>query len=481
MDAIHALTTKQKALKINLDDSVYGSFAEIGAGQEVVRFFFRVGGASGTVANAMSAYDKEFSDAKYGKEDSGRYVCKPRLEKMLNFEYNLLETQLTAEKYKNKKFFSFANTIATINFYKTFKGQGWLGVKFQLSPGAKPNELIIHVRLHDNDATLQQETIGILGVNMIYACLYYHDDPKKMILSLYDELDRDKIEVDMVHLLGPSFKSVDNRLLSLHLVRNGMTDAVMFGPDGKNVHPSEVLYKKNILALRGRFRPVTKVNIDMIKNGYKAFIKEKKVKEENVMVLFEMTLNNLTPEGEIDEKDFLDRADILCSLGQTVLISNYSRYYKLIEYFAQYTKERMGIIMGVPNLVELLEEKHYRDLNGGILEACGILFMKDLKIYLYPFQPDANKPVTNSKNVKVHPRVKPIYNYLIYNGKVRDLEEYDHEVLNIFSDQVIQMIKEGKAGWEDKVPTYVDNIIKQKKLFGYIKEKTAKKKTATAL
>lgn len=476
MSTIHGLTTKQKALKINLDDSVYGSFAEIGAGQEVVRFFFRVGGASGTVANAMSAYDKEFSDAKYGKEESGRYVCQTRLEKMLKFEYHLLEDRLRSNHYKNKKFFAFADTVATINYHKTAKGHGWLGVKFQLHPETIPNELILHVQLNENDATLQQETIGVLGVNMIFACLYYHEDPKQMIQSLYDELSRDKIEIDMVHLSGPDFKKVDNRLLSLYLVKNGMTDAVIFGPDGHNVHPSDVLYKKNILALRGRFRPVTKVNIDMIKNGYKEFIKEKKVKEDNLVVLFEMTLNNLTPEGEIDEKDFLDRAEILCSLGQTVLVSNYSRYFKLVEYFSKYTKERMGLIMGVPNLVEILDEKHYRDLNGGILEACGVLFMKDLKVYLYPFKPHKREKLINSQNVKIHPRLQPLFDFLKFNGRIRDLTDIDESVLDIFSDDVIRMIKEGKSGWEEKVPTYVDNVIKQKKLFGYSPKKSSKKK-----
>ncbi len=467
MSYLDSLTAKQKALKINLNDSIYGSFAEIGAGQEVVRFFFRVGGASKTIANAMSAYDKEFSDAKYGKEESGRYVCKPRLEKMLSMEFNSLKEILVHEKYKGKCFFSFSNTIATINFYKTFKGHGWLGVRFQLKPESEPNDFIIHVRLHDNDASTQQETIGILGVNMLYACYYYYADPKKMISSLYDELSRDKIEIDMIQLTGKDFNHVDNRLLSLQLVKNGMTDAVIFGPDGNNLHPSDLMYKKNILAIRGRFRPVTKVNIDMLKNGYKQFVLEKKVKEENIVVLFEMTLSDLTPDGDVDEKDFIDRAEILCSLGQTVLISNYNMYYKLVEYFAQYTSERMGLIMGVPNLVEILNEKHYRNLSGGILEACGILFMKDLKIYLYPFKPNNSEKLLNSNNISIHPRLKPLYDYLKFNGRIVDLNNFDKDVLHIFSDQVLEMIKSNKDGWENYVPTYVDNIIKEKRLFGY--------------
>lgn len=472
MSFINSLTAKQKALKINLDETIYGSFAEIGAGQEVVRFFFRVGGASGTIANAMSAYDKEFSDAKYGKEPSGRYVCKSRLDKMLDFEYKLIEDRLKGEVHKNKRYFSFANTIATINYYKTFKGHGWLGVRFQLDPDGPTNNFIIHVKLHDNDAILQQEAIGILGVNMIHACFHLHHNPKQMLLSLYDELSRDRIEVDMVHLGGPNFESVDNRLLSLLLVKNGMTDAVIFGPDGNNIHPSDILYKKNILTLRGRFRPVTKVNIDMIKNGYQEFTQETNVDEDNLLVLFEMTLNNLNTQGDdINEQDFLDRADILCSLGQTVLVSNYSQYYKLVEYFSQYTKKKMGLIMGTHNFSEVLNEKYYRDLNGGILEACGILFTRNLKIYLYPFKGEGGNLIT-SENLAIHPRLQPLLEYLKFNKRVKDLENADVELLDIFSDDVIHAITNGESGWEEKVPTYVDNIIKEKSLFGYAQKKT---------
>ncbi len=464
----HNLSPKKKALKLNLDQSVYGSFAEIGAGQEVVRFFFRAGGASGTIANAMSAYDKEFSDAKYGKEESGRYVCQTRLDKMLDFEFNLINQRLShVEKHQDKRFFAFANTVATINYYKTFKGHGWLGVRFQLTPGGQTNEFVIHIRLHDNDASYQQEAIGILGVNMIYACYYLSDDPKAMLLSLYNELDRDRIEIDMVQLTGPDFTDVDNRLLSLCLVKNGMTEAVIFGPDGKNMHPGDVLYKKNILTLRGRFRPVTKVNIDMIKNGYQAFLKEKRVDPDQVVVLFEMTLNNLNTEsGDVNEQDFIDRAEILCSLGQTVLISTYSKYFKLVEYFSRFTSKRLGLIMGVPNLTELLNVKYYRDLKGGILEACGILFNRDLKLYLYPYLEQKTKKLITSKNLDIHPRVRPLFEYLCFNGIVSDLEDVDRALLTIFSDDVIAAIKENTPGWEEKVPTYVDNIIKEKQLFG---------------
>lgn len=461
------LAAKQKALRINLDPNIYGTFAEIGAGQEVVRHFFRSGGASGTIAKAMSAYDKDFSDAIYGKEEKNRYVCEPRLRKMINHEYGLIEERLDRNQHPSKKFFAYANTVTTIDFHKKYQGHGWMGIKFQSSSEKDPNEVILHVQLHENDAAMQQETIGVLGVNMLYGCFFYYQNPTEYLKSLYDNLTRDQIEIDMISMSGPDFETVDNRLLSLQLVKNGMTDAVIFSPDGKNLQPADLLYKKNILAIRGSFRPVTKVNIDMIINGYNTFVKENRVDADDLQVLFEITLSNLRADGDIDEQDFIDRADILCSLGQTVLISNYQEYYKLIQYFSIFTKKRMGLIMGINNMIELFNEKYYRDLNGGILEAFGILFTRDLKVYLYPSKLDGNEEILTSKNMPVHPRLRPLYDYLINNGRIVDLEGFDAEVLNIQSREVLQRIRSGKPGWEKMVPNYVDVMIKNNRLFGY--------------
>ena len=459
------LSPTQKALQVNLDSTIYGTFAEIGAGQEVVRHFFRAGGASGTIAKTMSAYDKDFSDAIYGKEIDGRYVSKSRLKKILKQEYSLIENRLRREEHPDKKYFSFANTLATINYTKTVKGHGWMGCRFQTAADKEFNEVIFHVRLNDSDAKLQQETIGIMGTNLIYACFNHYHQPKTFIKSLYDNLTRDNVEMDMIHMEGPDFENVDNRLLSLILVKEGMTDAVIFGPDGKNQQPSDVLYKKNILTIRGSFRPVTKVNLDMMENGYKAFVEENRVDKENVQLLFEITLSNLKMEGDIDENDFLDRADILCSLGHTVLISNYRKYYKLIEYFSNYTKARMGLIIGVNNLLEIFDDKYYRNLNGGILEAFGILFTRDLKIYLYPYQADAKDELLNSKNIPIHRRLRPLYDYLLKNGRIKDLK-FNDNVLQIFSRDILQKIKKKEDGWQDGVPEGVSEIISKKKLFG---------------
>ena len=461
------LSAAQKALRTNLNPNIYGSFAEIGAGQETVRHFFRAGGASGTIAKAMSAYDKEFSDAIYGQEDAGRYVTENRLRKMLNHEYQLLHERINRETSPNKCFFAFANTVATINFAKTFKGHGWLGVRYQTRPDREANEVIVHVRLHEDNPKYQQETIGAMGVNLIYAAYNLYEEPKSFLLSLYDGIDRTAIEVDLINFSGPDFDHIDNRLMSLQLIKNGFTDAVIFGPEGKNLLPAELLYKKNILAMRGSFRPVTRVNMDMIKKGYKQFIKSKNVQKDDAVVLFEITLNNLLADGKLDEQDFLDRADILCSIGQTVLISNYQEYYRLVDYFAGFTKKRIGLIMGIPSLQEIFDEKYYEHLTGGILEAMGRLFSKSLVIYAYPFRGETS--INTVSDIVVNDLFRNIFDYLKQARRVRDIEDFDPDILSIWSREVLSKIRTGETGWEESLPTYVDKIIKEKGLFGYPK------------
>jgi hypothetical protein len=469
-------SVKDKALRINLNENIYGTFAEIGAGQETVRHFFRTGGSSGTIAKAMSAYDKDFSDAIYGSETDGRYVTEARLKKMLSHEVRLVEQRLNRDKHPSKMFFSYANTVATIDFAKQFKGHGWVGIKYQIEPDEDYNEIVLHIRFKETDARLQQETLGILGVNLIYGAFYKYNDPKKLLRYLYDHLDKDQLEIDTINFSGPRFADVDNRLMSLQLVKNGMTDAVMFDPDGNNVLPAAVLYKKNILALRGSFRPVTKVNMDMYKKSLEMFLAENKVQKENTLVVFEITLSNLRSDGEIDERDFMDRAELLCSLGQYVMISNFQEYYKVVEYFSNYTKARMGLAMGVNNLVDVFDEKYYRHLSGGILEAFGKLFYRDLKVFLYPMK-DENGVVVNSENLKVHPRMKELYKFFKFNGKVVDITDFDENDLEIFSREVLKMISKGKPGWEEMLPKGIAELIKRDNLFGYDPKKLMEEST----
>lgn len=461
--------TKSKALRINLNKDIYGTFAEIGAGQETARNFFRSGAASGTIAKAMSAYDKDFSDAIYGMEDDKRYVSESRLQKMLRHEMELIEDRITREKHPNKLFFSYANTVTTIDFARTFKGHGWVGIRFQLDSIEGYNEIILHLRFKETDARLQQETLGVLGVNLIYGAFYLNDNPKELVKSFYDNLGSHQLEIDMINFSGPRFMYVDNRLMSLQLLKNGMTNAVMFGPDGNNLLPAQVLYKKNILALRGSFRPVTKVNMDIFENSKKMFLLENKVKEERTQIIFEITLSNLTAQGKINERDFLDRAELLCSLGQNVMITNFQQYFKLVEYFSEFTKERMALAMGVYNLIQIFDEQYYRDLSGGVLEAFGKLFYRDLKVYMYPYHDQETGEYITSENLKVHPRMKELYKYFKNNGRLVDIKNYDKDILDIFSRTVLKMIVDGEEGWEDMLPTGIADTIKQKRLFGYSK------------
>lgn len=456
---------KNKALRINLNKNIYGTFAEIGAGQETVRNFFRAGGSSGTIAKTMSAYDKDFSDAIYGVEDDKRYVTESRLRKMLDHETTLIENRILRDKHPNKLFFTYANTVTTIDFAKRYKGHGWVGIKYQLKPDAAYNKIVLHIRFKENDARLQQNTLGILGTNLIYAAFYAHNNAKQILKDLYDHIDKDRIEIDTINFSGPAFKDVDNRLISLQLVKNGMTDAVMFDSNANNVLPAKILYKKNILALRGSFRPVTKVNEDIYEKSLTLFAQERKVEKDNIEVVFEITLSNLRSEGEINEEDFMDRAKLLCSLGHTVMISNFQEYYKLVEYFSNYTRERMALAMGVNNLVDIFDEKYYRHLSGGILEAFGKLFYKDLKVYLYPYKNPETGEITTSDNLKVHPRMKELYKFFKINGRVVDVENYNPDILNIFSREVLAMIANNEEGWEEMLPKKTVEMIKEQNLF----------------
>ena len=459
-------SVESKALRINLNPAMYGTFAEIGGGQEVARNFFRVGAASGTIAKTISAYDKNFSDDIYGEDDDGRYVTEVRLEKMLNHEMKLLEDRISRDSSPDKLFFTYANTVATIDFAKKYKGHGWMGVRFQTKPNEEYSDIILHVRFHQTNAKLQQEDLGIIGVNLIYGAFYKNSKPKNLVKYLYDHIDKESIEIDTINFKGPLFKKIDNRLMSLELVKNNMTEAVMFDSDGNNILPARILYKKNILALRGSFRPVTKVNIDMFEKSYEVFTREADVDESKSEVIFEITLSNLMGQGEIDESDFMDRAKLLCSLGHTVMISNFKEYYKLVDYFSNYTKKQLGLTMGVNNFVEIFNEEYYKDIDGGILEAFGKMFHNKVKVYLYPISNNDGQ-IINSTNLKLHPRMKDFYKFFKYNNKVVDLFDFEQKYLEIFSRDILKKIKNGEKDWTNKLPEGISEMIIKNKMFGY--------------
>jgi hypothetical protein len=465
MESRQELTTKEKALRINLDPRWYGSFAEIGAGQEIADHFFKAGGASGTIAKTMSAYDMQFSDAIYGK--SRRYVSQERLLTMLGHEYQLLHERLGA-RAERSCFFAIANTVEALNFRKTNRGHGWMGVRFQAEPGGPTQDVVLHVVLKDPEGIWQQEALGIIGVNLLFACFYHATDTDTFLKVLLEGLSTDRIEVDACQMSGPAFAQVDNRLLSLKLVKTGMTSVAMFGPDGQVLHPSDVLYKKNLLVLRGRFRPVTLVNEDMLRVGVEQFLEEDDVAPDNMIVLTELTLRNLTADGRIDDRDFLDRADILGSLGHTVLISSYQEYYKLVSYFGHYTRERkIGIVAGVYNVEQIFDPQYYQDLRGGILEAFGILFGSNVKLFVYPSYIDYSQEIYRCSNLQLPEHLQHLFQFLFATNKLEDLEDANPALLHITSDEVLERIRSGKAGWEVMVPPKVAEMIRGRSLFGY--------------
>ncbi len=459
------LSTHQKALQINLDPSKYGTFAEIGAGQEVARWFFRVGGAAGTIAKTISAYDMTISDAIYGHAD--RYVSRQRLDTMLDHEYARLVDRLNHKRGATTRFFVFADTVVARSYSRQDDAHGWLGLRFQPEPGAEPSQIIVHVRLWDKENLAEQEALGIVGVNLVHGCMYLHHDPAALIDSLADNIGTVRVEVDMIQFCGPAFAHIDNRVMALRLVQGGLTNAALFTADGQVVQPSDAFYKKCILVERGSFRPVTKVTLDMLRCAQAMFVQEPNVQGEDVLTLMEMTLKNLTEDDKIDHQDFLARVDILGALGKTVLISNFGEYHRLAAYFFRYTKKMIGVAMGVPTLKELFDEKYYTDLSGGILESFGRMFKNDLKLYVYPLLEKKTGALITAGNLRVAPNLRHLHAYLVENRYIESLRDYDEKVLPIFSRDVLDKIRAGDSSWEQLVPETVARIVHERNLFGF--------------
>jgi hypothetical protein len=459
------LSTHQKALKINLDPLFYGTFAEIGAGQEVARWFFKVGGAAGTISKSISAYDMAVSDAIYGR--CKRYVSRERLQGMLDYEHGLNLERLQSTRRESTAFFAFANTVAARNYLGTNECHGWMGVKFQAHPRDDNSQIIIHVRMLDRENDLQQETLGIIGVNLLYAAFFLHHKPEMILESLLDNLTTSRIEIDMIEFSGIEFRHVDNRVMSLKLVQLGLSGAAMFGPTGEVLQPSEILRKKPILVERGSFRPVTKVNIDMIRCARERFAAEPEVESGQVVELMEITMKNLLAAGKIDLNDFLARADLLAAVGKTVLISDYFEYYRLAAYLTRYTTQPIAVTMGIASLQDLFMEQYYTGLEGGILEAFGKLFTKDLRIYVYPLLDQATGEIRTVQNLKMPGDLHSLYCHLVERGRIKQLDNYDSTILSIFSRDVLRRIKDHDESWEAMVPPEIAQVIKNRQYFGY--------------
>ncbi len=454
------LDTSQKARQINHDARRYGTFAEIGAGQEVARWFFRVGGAAKTVAKTISAYDMAVSDAIYGPTE--RYVSRGRLKAMLDYEYDLLLERLNDQRGAASAFFAFANTVAT----RKEEGHGWLGLKFQDEPGADPSEIYIHVRMLDKESVRQQEALGVIGVNLAHGAFYTASQPDALIRSLLDDLTWERVEVDMIRFAGPAFKGVDNRLMALQLVKEGLTEAAMFTAQGEAVQWAEVLYNKPVLVQRGSFRPLTRAVLDVLERGLEQFLGEPEIKGEQPVVLMEMTLRHLTTGGGIDAVDFLQRADTLRALGRPVLVSNFRRFHRLAAYLSRYTRRPLGIALGAGKLKEILGESFYNDSEGGLLGGLGQLFKNPARLYVYPhFDPESGKLLT-AEDFPVPDHLKHLYAHLLENRLVQGIRNYSPDLARIRRREVLEQIQAGNAAWEQQVPPAIAEVIKRDRLFG---------------
>ncbi len=460
------LDPNQKAFEINLDNSIYGTFAEIGAGQEVARYFFRAGGAAGTIAKSMSAYDMTVSDDIYGR--SGRYVSQERLETMLKYEFNQLDERLTSKRGEDSRFFAFADTVAAKSYKSTSECHGWMGVRFQHEVGSEPSEIIIHVRMLDQVNLQQQEALGILGTNLLYSCYRFRDDRVTFVKSLMDNITTDRIQIDTIQVSGPGFSHQDHRLWPLELVKRGYTDSVLFGTNGRVLSAKDTLYKKNILISRGSYRPPTHFNLDMLAKGQKAFCEKLDEGErESLLILPEISMSKLKERGQVISEDFLARIDLLNKLGYMCFVSSFATYGELSFYLNTYTNKRVAFVMGYYNLQEVFNHEKYENRPGGIFGGIGALFGHRTDVFVYPAMSDDGKQVLTSKDADVIKDIKPLINYLSHIKRIEDIKDYDRNHFSIWSRVVLKMIQNKEEGWESMVPDIVAKAVKEECLFDY--------------
>jgi hypothetical protein len=460
-------TTVDKALRINLDEKKYGTIVEIGAGQEVARQFFKAGAAAGTIAKTMSAYDMKFSDAIYGVQEDGRYVSRARVQAMLEKEFELVVDRVGKSRSRASRFFAYGATVAAKSFKIDNECHAWCGIRVQMYPAAEPSDIIVHVRMRDDEAERQQQAMGIFGVNLIYAAYYYFENSKTIIESLTDNLEQDRIEIDSIEFYGPYFEEVDNRAINLHLIRSWKTRAIMFKPDGSVVIPAEMLHKKNVLTIRGTFRPVTRLNVDMIEQGLKFFCKLDGVTTKNSVALAEISLNDIHGNDlMVSEEDLIASVGLLNSLGYSVMITDYTRYFSMRAYFRQFTKLQIGIVVGIANIRQIFDESSYRGVEGGILEGFGKLFPDNTRLLVYP-EVDQSGEYTDFENIKLPENLQYLYRHLLENNFIFGIESSDHELFNIFSRNVLKQLQNGRGKWEECLPDGVAAEIIKNRMFGY--------------
>ena len=464
---VSSRSTSQKALRLNLDEKKYGTIVEIGAGQEVARQFFLAGAAAGTIAKTMSAYDMKFSDAIYGVQEDGRYVSKARLEAMMRQEFDLVVERVSEIRSKSSRYFAYAATVAAKSYNRDNECHAWCGICIQMYPGAEPSNIKVHVRMRDDNAEAQQQALGVLGVNLIYAAYYYFENPKMIIDSLTDTIKRGRIEIDSIEFNGPYFDDIDNRAINLHLIRSWKTRAIMFYADGSVGVPAEMLYKKNVLTIRGSFRPVTKLNVDMIEQGKKAVFEQNGIDENNTLTIAEISLNDARGnDNQAPEEDLVQRLELLNALGYNVMISDYTRYFSLRAYFRQYTQMKIGIVVGMINIKQIFDEESYRGVEGGILEGFGKLFPDNTRLYVYP-EINVEGELREFTDVKVPEHLRFLYRHLLENGFLAGIDCSDTDLFKIYSREILKQLKVGRGEWEKCLPDLVAQAIVEKGFFGF--------------
>jgi hypothetical protein len=385
MPSARKLDTHHKALTLNLDTTTFGSFAEIGAGQEVARWFLFVGAASGTVAKTISAYDKEVSDDLYGS--GSRYVSKQRLEAMLENEWTQLLTQLGKTRGPQTRFFCFVDTVSARNFAGTNDSNGWVGLRFQLQPGGTPNDILLHINMRDSSNALQQEAIGILGVNLIYSAFYEVQFRESFLEGVAQDVS-ERIEIDYVDLRGPAFESWDRRALLVHLVRAGFAEAVLFPSKGPAVPPTEVLHKKAVVLAPGYFGhtdPVhSHVHLRLLSSAMKELHGALGEKESAPAGFFCLNVAPFTPdEPAPDIPDLLRRIDALLAAGGDVLLFRKPELYHMTALVNRHTEAPVRFVAGLSLVIRAFEDV-YGNLEGRLLEALARLFAQNVRIYVYP-------------------------------------------------------------------------------------------------
>lgn len=457
------ITTQQKALEINLDESKYGTFVEIGAGQEVARQFFSAGAAAGTVAKTMSAYDMTISDEIYGKASG--YVSRERLQQMLSREFELLTERLASRKPRTTEFFVYAATVTARSFQQKNECHGWIGVRLQLYPGAPPSEILLHVRMLDEDNKGQSEALGVLGVNLLYGAAYHKNKPKLLIETLLDNLDGDRLEIDLIHFSGPYFEEIDNRLMNLHLVRSWCCRAVMFDATGTSVAPSSALRKKDVIVMRGSFNPPTKLHVDMNRAALEQFEAMGSGGASGILSVAEITMAELGADGKVDDAGFLGRVDLLTRLGFNVLVSDYLRFFRLRSWIRNFTKNRLAITLGVHDLGRIFDPAYYEGLEGGILEALGKLFSDDTVVFAYPAEIEGR--IVTLDSVELDESVRHLLRHLVANRSMIPIEKFNPENLPIHPKELSARIQAGRGEWEAWLPEGIAEEIVAKRLFGF--------------